>query len=112
MSRIARLLAWFWSLLPWPDRRWKAVHVADLPEKLRPRKVYLVGETGHVWQAAMLCPCGCGVAIQLCVLPASSPSWAWRIHDDGCVSLHPSVNRHVGCGSHFFLRLGRISWCK
>ena len=111
MRRIAAFCAWLWSLLPWADRPWKASKAEDLPKSLRPRIVYLIGESGHLWQAAMLCPCGCQAVIQLCLLPDASPRWDCVVHRSGSVSLHPSIFRQVGCRSHFFLRSGHIDWC-
>lgn len=111
MKRIAAFFAWLWSLLPWTDRPWKSSIADDLPDSLRPRIVYLIGENGHTWQAAMLCPCGCQAVIQLCLLADASPHWDYVVHRDGTVSLHPSVFRKIGCRSHFFLRSGRVVWC-
>ena len=112
MRRITAFFAWLWSLLPWTDRRWKSVVADDLPESLRPRMVYIIGENDHFWQAAMLCPCGCHSVIQLCLLPDSSPRWDCAVHQDGTVSLHPSIVQRTGCQSHFFLRAGRVIWCR
>ena len=111
MKRIAAFFAWLWSLRPWTDRTWKAVVVEDLPESVQFRRVYVIGENGHLWQAAMLCPCGCRAVIQLCLLPDSSPHWDCAVHKNATVSLHPSVRRHAGCRSHFILRHGEIVWC-
>ena len=38
--------------------------VEDLPDVLEPFTVYLAGEDGHLWAAALLCPCGCGERMQ------------------------------------------------
>jgi hypothetical protein len=38
------------------------------------------------------------------------PYWKYTIHGK-TISLSPSVNRLVGCKSHFFLRSGKIEWC-
>jgi hypothetical protein len=60
----------------------------------------------------MLCPCGCGETLHMSLLPDSHPKWKLLRHDDGTVSLHPSVWRTKGCRSHFFLRNGMIVWCE
>ncbi|MCY4231086.1 MAG: DUF6527 family protein, partial [Alphaproteobacteria bacterium] len=37
--------------------------------------------------------------------------WHVMRNTDGAVTLHPSVWRKKDCGSHFWLRNGRIRWC-
>jgi hypothetical protein len=85
--------------------------VEDIPDRLVPANVYLAGEDNNLWAAAMLCPCGCKDVIELNLLTQARPSWKVQQHSDGTVSLAPSVWRQKGCGSHFFVRQGRIDWC-
>ena len=89
----------------------RGVRVDDFPDRLEASKVYLAGEQGHLWGAAMICPCGCGETIELNLLKQARPCWAVKEHPDGGVTLSPSVWRQKGCGSHFFVRRGRIMWC-
>lgn len=58
------------------------------------------------------CPCGCGDTIALPFIGAG-PCWKLTEHDDGSVTLHPSILRKAGCkcSSHFFIREGRVRWC-
>ena len=107
---VSRWARWLASWFPF-RRRWKSVIIDDTPGNLSSRTVYLVREDDTVWQAVMLCPCGCGVTIQLCCLPDIRPRWSYRQESNGTITLHPSVWRKVGCRSHFFLRNGRIIWC-
>ena len=86
--------------------------VEDLPDLLQPRRLYLVGDGPRPWSAAMLCPCGCGAAIQLSLVPDDSPSWRATRHFSGAVSLHPSVWRTRTCRSHFNFRRGRVVWSR
>lgn len=86
--------------------------VEDLPDDLLPRTIYLAGEGGHLWCAAMLCPCGCGDVIQLNLLEAVRPYWRVRELPDGTISIEPSVWRRKGCRCHFFVRGGLIEWCR
>ena len=85
--------------------------VPAVPGVLRKDTVYLVTEENDPWTVVMRCPCGCSEALYMSLIKGS-PRWAFEYHPDGTVSLHPSVWRTGGCRSHFFLRKGRISWCR
>ena len=92
--------------------RYHAVIVQDaLPDRLRRGLVYLVEDDGYREQAVMLCPCGCTQTLHMNLLMDERPCWKASIHDDGTVTLHPSVWRKVGCKSHFWLRRGNVQWC-
>jgi hypothetical protein len=84
--------------------------VEELPDRIKSGTVYLVGEGGYLWYAAMLCPCGCGETLHMNLMPHSRPQWNVTKHPDATLSLHPSVWRLTGCRSHFFVRRGRIVW--
>jgi Family of unknown function (DUF6527) len=48
--------------------RWGRFHVVedeDLPDEASPGKLYLVGEDGRYWIAAMRCPCGCSTLLEI-----------------------------------------------
>lgn len=90
----------------------RTVVVEDLPEQLRAGNVYLVGENGHFWCAALMCPCGCGVVILLNLVSTTRPVWTFELeYGAQTITLKPSVWRTAGCRSHFFLRSGRVQWC-
>lgn len=88
-----------------------AERVVDFPDALKPLTIYLAGEDGHLWGAALLCPCGCGERIELNLLQQVRPCWTMESHVNGTVTLTPSVWRQKGCRSHFFIRVGRVDWC-
>lgn len=111
MIWIARILRWLAGLLPWREPRFCCEPVVDIPEHLRARRIYVAGENGHEWAAAMLCPCGCKTTIHLNLLPDVRPRWVCMVHADGTVTLSPSIWRQKGCRSHFFVRRGRVVWC-
>jgi Family of unknown function (DUF6527) len=90
----------------------RTVFVEELPDDLESKSVYLVGEGSYLWFAAMLCPCGCGETLHMSLLPGGHPRWEVIRHDDGTVSVDPSVRRNKGCRSHFFLKKGIIVWCE
>jgi len=89
---------------------YRVAFVDDLPERIDVQTVYLIGEGQYRWFAAMACPCGCGAAVQLSILPRGRPRWTVTQHWNGTVSLKPSIWRNVGCRSHYFVRRGRVEW--
>lgn len=111
-SKFAELLRW---LLPSLGRR-PAIRVVIsegmLPSNLKERTLYVVTEDGVPWQAALICPCGCGENLDLNLLTDERPCWRVSVGPDGAASLAPSVWRTEGCRSHFFVREGEIVWAK
>lgn len=107
MRHFRRLLEWLTSRR---GRRWHVHQVEDLPDALTPLTVYVIGEHGHQWYAAMQCPCGCGDTLQLSLHAEASPRWTLQRRWDGAPSLSPSIWRRTGCRSHFFLEGGRVRW--
>jgi hypothetical protein len=86
--------------------------VEEEPEKLRPKSVYLVGEKENIWYAVFACPCGCNERVYTKFVKESRPRWSFEVNLDNSISLSPSVWRNKGCKSHFFLRKGKIQWCR
>lgn len=89
---------------------YRVVYTDELPENLEEKVAYVVGECGHLWYVALICPCGCGQLLQMSLYKEGRPRWELYQHGDGTISLHPSIWRKVGCCSHFFLEHGRIRW--
>ena len=111
----ARLRAWWDSRVDPPRRaeppRYRTERTDEVPEAPIQQVLYVVGEGEHEWYAVMACPCGCGDTLVMSLLAEARPRWRVSVDPDGVPSLSPSVHRRVGCGSHFFLRDGRIAWC-
>src|SRR5437868_6859226 len=84
--------------------------VEDVPESMRGGTLYLVFAGNYRWLAGLKCPCGCDAAIYLSLNRGAKPRWRVSLNADGVPSVFPSVWRTVGCGSHFWLRKGRIAW--
>jgi hypothetical protein len=82
----------------------------DVPDKMRDNTVYLISNQGYIWQCVMLCPCGCGESLYTNLMDDFDPYWKYVI-EEKTISLKPSIDRLVGCKSHFFLTRGKISWC-
>jgi hypothetical protein len=104
--QILRLLEW----LGIRKKGFRVLRVAEVPDKPRPFELYAIGDP-YIWQAALLCPCGCGHLIQLSLLKSDSPRWDLGVARDGKATLSPSVWRTLGCQAHFFVRGGKIIWC-
>ena len=112
MKRLRRV---FRRVREWAEHRflppYRTMVVQDsLPAQLLRRTVYIVREDGFDEQVALLCPCGCGRVLQMNLVPDERPCWRVMQNVDGAVTLHPSVRRKKDCGSHFWLRNGRIHW--
>ncbi len=96
---------------PKPTAPITAVLVEDLPETLDHDQLYLVGNQEGAAFAAMRCPCDCGAALHMNLSHGVYPLWTLTTHENGAISLSPSIWRTVGCQSHFFLRRGSVVWC-
>ena len=110
-----KIRSWWQSVCRWfrrPRRALRVRYTCEIPEKPHSAYVYIVGENGYTWYAVMRCPCGCGETLHMPLIDDSRPRWKLKIHDDETISLHPSIHRIVGCRSHFFIRQGRIDWCR
>lgn len=103
----SRVLAYFDGWLG----RYTVVVVDDLPDEVQAHKLYAVGDSGHYWLAALRCPCGCGETIQLPMIEGQRPRWTLTLKRTRLPSLSPSIDRSVGCRSHFWLKQGIIRWC-
>lgn len=104
--QLTSLFRWITGRAPY----FRFERVEDVPENPRSNIVYIVGEDGFDWSAVMKCPGGCGKALEMNLLPDAKPVWQIRPHDDGSVSLHPSVWLKTGCRCHFVLHRGSIRW--
>jgi hypothetical protein len=81
----------------------------DMPKR---NTVYVIGEKGFLWFVIMSCPCGCNEILNINLIEGNCPTWSLQEHSNGTISLFPSIWRTTGCRSHFFLKKGKIIWCK
>ena len=93
-------------------RCYRTVTVRELPDNVEKGHLYLIGENGKHWFAALICPCGCSELIQISLLQNERPHWKVNVSSKQIPSLHPSIWRKNGCQSHFVLRNGRILWTR
>lgn len=104
-----------WNRIFRRPKTYQVIYIEDdehLPRRLSSRMVYILGVQGNEWLAEMVCPCGCGEIVFLNLLQDELPNWQWRVNANGVVTLSPSIQRKVGCKSHFFVREGTIQWCE
>jgi hypothetical protein len=94
-----------------PRRRLRVIQSDSLPSRLPTRDLVLARDDGEDWCVGMRCPCGCGYAIELLVVPEGKPRWDVKVDANGAPTLTPSIWLQKGCRSHFSVREGRIYWC-
>lgn len=80
-------------------------------EAVKEFNIYHVGSGEWKWLLMFRCPCGCGDVIQLSLLEKSKQSWKIEIENDKQFSIYPSIDRIVGCKSHFFIKKNKVEWC-
>lgn len=106
---IKRFIKWLLNLFK-TERPYTAMFVGDTPDKLDYRIIYIIENEGYCWKAVMICPCGCKKILHMNLIKDYHPSWKFEINKKKIITLHPSINRMVGCRSHFFIREGKIIW--
>jgi hypothetical protein len=95
-----------------PARQIRPIQDDALPESLPWRDFVLCHDDGEPWSVGMRCPCGCGGVIELLLASGTKPRWDLQIDIKNRPTLSPSVWRKTGCEAHFWVRHGRIKWCK
>lgn len=83
-------------------------------ETLSPGVMLLLGEDRDKPHSLIfLCPCGCGdeVHIPTKAMAGTDRSWSLVIDESSRPTLSPSLQRTVGCRSHFFVTSGKVRWC-
>lgn len=108
---IRSLLAWLGGALGLGTPAYRMTVEPDVPDRIAPKRLYVVGDPGHYWLAVMKCPCGCDSDIHLPLSGDDGPRWSVDGAKDR-PTLRPSVFRTTGCRSHFVLRRGRVVWCR
>jgi hypothetical protein len=81
---------------------------AEIPKKT----VIIVGQQGFQKWALMRCPCGCNEVLSQSLMKKKLPSWRLEIDRWNRITLSPSIWKNDGCRSHFFIKKGRLIWCK
>lgn len=112
---MSAIWTWFVGLWTWLARLFDQpykfqANEGTFPKRLEKRRIYILTEDGDPWEAKLVCPCGCGEVLELNLIPDDHPTWKATADAQGRATLHPSVWRHIGCQSHFWVRGGRIIW--
>ncbi|TKD15796.1 hypothetical protein FBT96_15375 [Rhodobacter capsulatus] len=94
-----------------PGRRLIIIEGDSLPQSMPRRDLVLAREDDEDWCVGMRCPCGCGDIIELLIIAEAKPRWDISADREYRPTLSPSVWRKTGCGSHFWVRRGRVQWC-
>lgn len=93
-------------------RPYRTEWVEDLPEEPRKKFIYIVGGREYPFEAKFLCPLGCGDILSVDIAPEHKKRWNVTEHQNGAISLTPSVWLRTECRCHFWMREGHIVWCE
>ncbi len=92
-------------------QKYKIEFVQDIIENCRGNKIYIIKDPHHdPWLIQFQCPCGCGSIIHLNLLKEANPCWHYYIDKINRITIRPSVNRLIGCQSHFNVVKSKIIW--
>jgi Family of unknown function (DUF6527) len=83
---------------------------SDLPRRLHPQRLYLIG-TPEKW-AIFRCPCGTGHQIDLNLAHPGRPRWSVTLDPERRPSLRPSIDVRATRRCHFWLTNGQVRWCQ
>jgi len=112
MKILRIIFNWLKALFGQNNDLYKKRFAPEVPDVIKDKTIYIIGEGKYKWFVAMKCPCGCGELIQLSLEEDSSPRWSLIEHSNGRVSLYPSIWRNKRCLAHFWLKGSKIEWCK
>lgn len=108
MKRSLRKRRWYRILF---QRKYKIEKVQDALDNYSSRRIYLIKDIGQkAWLIQFKCPCGCNTIVNLNLIENASPRWRYFIDKKKRITIRPSVNRLVGCKSHFNIVDGKVFW--
>lgn len=112
MVSVIRKLLVLLRLIPKPDFVSRVVVSHPNPEDIAHGEIVIVGDEKYQKWACFRCPGGCEDIILLSLNKSRRPSW--RVFPDWLKrpTLHPSVRQLNECKCHFWMRKGRVDWCK
>jgi hypothetical protein len=112
MVSVVRKILVLLRLIPKPDFVSRGVVSHPNPEDIAPGEIVIVGDVKYRKWACFRCPGGCGETILLSLNKSRRPSWHVFLDWLKRPTLHPSVRQLNECQCHFWIRKGRVDWCK
>ncbi|WP_430303984.1 DUF6527 family protein [Splendidivirga corallicola] len=109
MRFLRKLIKWWFVFFQTQRPDFKVTTTDEVPVHYRAGIVYIVGTPTEPWLLTFLCPCGCRAEIKLNLLAEEPPYWQFKIKYKK-INIHPSINRIIGCKSHFWIASGRTVW--
>ncbi len=107
-------MTWLWRILSRVfetfRQSYQHIYCEDLPELVKQKTIYIVGDKAYPWLLVFKCPCGCKQLIQLNLLRDTRPFWKFRLARNNKLTISPSIWRKVGCKSHFYVTNSKITW--
>ncbi len=108
-QRIRRFWWWF------KRRHYRKIQIvpsiADALD-VKEHEVVIVGNSEFYKWALLRCPCGCSKVLHVNLMKSHFPHWSIYVSMKRYVSFSPSLwVDESECGSHFFIRRGRVYWC-
>lgn len=85
-------------------------YVEMIPETLKDGILYVEGDGYKNQFASLLCPCGCKEEINLNLDIDEDPCWS--LSAGNLTDLSPSIWKNKNCKSHFFIKKGKVKWCR
>lgn len=98
-------------IIPRSDLVVRITSAHPAPDQIVPGEMTVVRDGVDKW-ACFRCPGGCGETIKLSLSKNKRPKWTavpdWLKRP----TVSPSVRQLNDCRCHFWIRQGRVDWCK
>lgn len=75
-------------------------------------EIVIVGNRDYQKWAYLKCPCGCGNTTLLSLSTKTRPSWKIYLNWMMIPTVHPSVRDVGSCYSHYWIKKGKVHWCR
>jgi Family of unknown function (DUF6527) len=99
------------GIIPRSDLVVRITSAHPAPDQIVPGEMTVVRDRVDKW-ACFRCPGGCGETIKLSLSKNKRPKWTavpdWLKRP----TVSPSVRQLNDCRCHFWIRQGRVDWCK
>lgn len=99
------------GILPRSDLSCRIATVHPHSDSLLMAQIVVVRDPNDKW-ACFRCPCGCGETTKLSLSSTIRPRWKINIDGLNRPTISPSVRQMSGCLSHYWIKAGRVIWCR